>query len=258
MRLFTPLLLSGLFAFSTAHAESAKPDMPAITKAITQQLTELDPNIPITGVEPSQISGLYQVNLDGGHVLYTSHDGKYIVRGDMLEIRGKEVVNLSQELRSKANAEKLKALSTDDMIVFKPKGKTKGVLYAFTDVDCGYCRKLHQEIPELSDLGIELRYIALPRGGEASPAYHKMLNAWCSTDKQQAISDLKTGKTIANIPEGPQKQACKAVIDQQLKLAQDMGITATPTLVMENGDIIPGYRPAKELAEILGINSKPE
>ena len=254
MRQIAILALSALLSIQLAYAAPAENEMAKIEKAITTQLQKLDPTIPIESIKPSPMEAVYMVTLKGGHILYTSPTGKHLLRGDMLEIRDTGIVNLSEEIRTKANADKLKSMKTEDMIVFKPKGKTKAVVYAFTDVDCGYCRKLHQEVAEMGDLGIELRYMAFPRGEERSPAYGKMVDAWCAADRKQAITDLKTGKSIPTTTDDKKKATCKAIIDSQYQLGVEMGVNGTPAMVLENGQMIPGYRPAKDLANMLGIS----
>ena len=198
--------------------------------------------------------GVYKVTIQGGNVFYSSATGQHLLRGDMLEVRGDRLVNLTEELKSKQNAKLLKTINTDDMVVFSPKGETKGVVYAFTDVDCGYCRKLHREVAELNELGIELRYLAFPRGGKNSPVYNKLADAWCSVDRKQAMNDLKSGKSIS-VEIAGDVAACKSLIERQYNLGVQMGVSGTPAMVLENGQMIPGYRPASDIASMLSTQS---
>ena len=221
---------------------------------IESQLKKLDANIPIESVTKSPMPGVYKVMIKGGFVLYSSENGQYFFKGDMLEVRGKELVNLTEEIKSQQNAKLLKSLKQEDMVIFSPKGETKGVVYAFTDVDCGYCRKLHQEVDQLNKLGIELRYLAFPRGGQQSPVHGKMTDAWCSVDRKQALTDLKTGKSISVEIKGD-KAVCSAVINDHYNLGVQMGINGTPAMVLENGQVIPGYRPAADVARIIESQS---
>lgn len=279
MRQFAPLFLSTMLTIPMAMAAPVAKDAatikattsqtapadkgvpaadPAIIKTIEAALKQLDPNIPIETIKTSPMAGVYMVILKGGHVLYAGSDGKHLIRGDMLEIGGQGLVNLTEEVRNKASAELLKNINKEDLIVFPPKGETKGVVYAFTDVDCGYCRKLHQEVAEMNELGIELRYLAFPRGGEQSPAYAKMVDAWCAKDRKQALTDLKSGKSIQIDVDSKQKEVCKALIDKQYELGVQMGVSGTPAMALENGQLIPGYRPAADLAGILNITPAKE
>ncbi|OED42076.1 hypothetical protein ACH42_12590 [Endozoicomonas sp. (ex Bugula neritina AB1)] len=248
------MILTSLLSIQMAVAAPVESKMASIEKAITTELKKLDASIPIETIKLSPMDGVYMVTLKGGHVLYTSANGKYLLRGDMLEVRGNGVVNLSEEVRNKANADLLKSLKVEDMIVFSPKGETKAVVYAFTDVDCGYCRKLHQEVAAMNDYGIELRYLAFPRGGERAPAYDKMVDAWCAADRKKAMTDLKTGKTIPAIEDATKKKVCQDIVESQQQLGMAMGVNGTPAMVLEDGQLIPGYRPADDLANMLKLS----
>ncbi|WP_299728912.1 DsbC family protein [uncultured Endozoicomonas sp.] len=254
MQKLSALLITGLLSAISVGAV-AEPDATANKNAetvILKELMTLDSNIPVESIAPSPISGLYEVVLKGGFVLYSSASGKHLIKGEMLEIRDNQLVNLTEEVKSNANAELLAALDKEDMIVFSPEGETKGVVYAFTDVDCGYCRKLHQEVGQMNKLGIELRYLAFPRGGEQSPAFRKMTDAWCTADRKQAMTDLKSGRSISIEVQGD-KAACEQIINNQYMLGMQMGVTGTPAMVLENGQVIPGYRPADAIAQMLNI-----
>ena len=251
---FSALVLTGLIAASAAWSglASANNNLQSAELAIKNQLKKL--NTAVESVTPSAIPGIYQVVLEGGFVLYSSANGQHLLRGDLLEIQGNELVNLTEKVKNEYNVKLLQSIDPKTMIVFSPKGETKGVAYAFTDVDCGYCRKLQGEIPALNEQGIELRYLAFPRGGRQSSAFAKMASAWCATDRKQALADLKAGKTIS-VPVKGDQNACNKMIDDHYQLGLQLGVNGTPAIVLENGQIIPGYRPAADLARIITSHS---
>jgi len=251
---FSALILTSLIAAGTgwsglvsANNNSQSPEL-----AIKNQLKKLD--TVVESVTPSAIPGIYQVVVEGGFVLYSTADGQRFLRGDLLEVQGNDLVNLTEKVKNEYNVKLLQSVDPKTMIVFSPKGKTKGVVYAFTDVDCGYCRKLQGEIPELNKQGIELRYLAFPRGGRKSGAFAKMAKAWCATDRQQALADLKAGKAIS-VPIKGDQNACSKMIDDHYRLGLQLGVNGTPAMVLENGQIIPGYRPAADIARIVESQS---
>src|SRR5690606_13363610 len=130
---------------------------------------------------------------------------------------------------------------------FKPKGKPKAVVSVFTDVDCGYCRKLHKEVPQLNAMGIEVRYLAYPRAGIGSESYQKLVTIWCAKDRQTAMTRFKNGEHVAT-------STCKDnPISDQYTLGDKMGVNGTPALVKVDGELIPGYMPADDLAKTLGV-----
>jgi thiol:disulfide interchange protein DsbC len=116
----------------------------------------------------------------------------------------------------------------------------------FTDVDCGYCRKLHLEVPAMNKMGVEVRYLAYPRSGVGSPSYDKLVTAWCSTNRQDAITRMKRGEEL------PPKK-CDNPVAHEYELGQMAGLTGTPAIVLEDGRMLPGYMSANELGHLLGI-----
>ena len=118
----------------------------------------------------------------------------------------------------------------------------------FTDVSCGYCRKLHREIDELNNLGIEVRYLAYPRNGMESEGARQLETAWCSDNRQEALTKLKSGVTVPSI-------SCnRELIAEQFELGGKMGVRGTPAILTSDGRLIPGYQPAASLAKVLGLN----
>lgn len=217
-----------------------------IEAAIKRSL-EARPDVKVESIASSEIPGLYAVQIKEGPLLYASPDGKYFVHGEMFAVHEKEFVNLSEQRASGQRAKEIATVKIKDMIVFKPKGAPKAVLNVFTDIDCGYCRKLHKEMPELNALGIEVRYLAYPRAGVGSESYQKMVTAWCAKDRQGVLTRYKNGESV------PLNTCSDNPVTSQLQLGERLGVTGTPSLITASGELIPGYMPAKELAERLGI-----
>ena len=127
------------------------------------------------------------------------------------------------------------------MIVFPAVGEARGYIQVFTDVDCGYCRKLHNEMAQINELGIEVRYLAYPRAGVDSDTHDKMVSAWCAKDRQSAITQLKAGASVPT-------KTCQNAISDHYGLGQQLGISGTPAIVLADGRLLPGYLPAERLA----------
>jgi thiol:disulfide interchange protein DsbC len=113
----------------------------------------------------------------------------------------------------------------------------------FTDTDCGYCQKLHSEVPELNRLGVEVRYVAFPRQGLQSPAYKELVSVWCAKDRQGAMNLAKTRQEVP-------AAECDNPVAKQYALGQMIGVSGTPAIVLANGKLIPGYQPAPQLAKL--------
>ena len=54
-----------------------------------------------------------------------------------------------------------------------------------------------------------------------------------------------TSKVAGNL------NACKKTVNDQYLLGQQLGLSGTPAIVLENGTMIPGYRPAAALIDII-------
>jgi len=215
-------------------------------RLLLDRIKRVRPDIPINSVMTSPVPGILEMELEGGTMLYGTADGKFMFAGDLYEIGDIELTNLAEAKRETARVEKLSAIDAKDAWVFAPKGKTKAVVNVFTDIDCGFCRKLHNEVPRLNELGVEVRYLAYPRAGIGSASYNTIVSAWCSDDRGSALTAAKAGKTI------PTKTCVNPVADQ-FQIGQDVGVTGTPAIVTSSGKLLPGYMPADVLAQTLGL-----
>ncbi|MFT4997550.1 MAG: thiol:disulfide interchange protein DsbC [Chitinophagales bacterium] len=222
---------------------------PGIEATIKKQMQISRADLIIESVTQSPMKGVYEATLAaGGPVFYVSADGKHMMVGDLYEVAPGGLVNLTEQAQDIERKNLLASISKDDMIVFSPKGQVKASVTVFTDVDCGYCQKLHEEVPALNAKGIEVRYLAYPRAGIGSPSYNKIVSAWCANDQQDALTKLKRRQPI------PTNICAGNPVAAQFALGGKMGVRGTPALVLESGRLLPGYMPADRLAAELGVN----
>ena len=225
-------LVSILAVFSvTAIADQA-----LIEKAITG----INPMIQIESVKPIDETPFFEVTLKTGERIYTDSTGSHFVAGDLYQVGSDGVKNLTDIGRRADRQELLGQLHESTLIVFSPKGEVKHRLLVFTDIDCGYCRRLHSEIEQLQENGVEVRYAAFPRAGIGSDSYNKYVSVYCAKDQNETMTLAKQGET-------PEVATCDNPVADQYKLGQKLGITGTPTLIFEDGEMQPGYAPWKEL-----------
>lgn len=229
----TFLLLSLLVTAmsGTALADSA---------TIKQSLEKL--GIANADVQDAPVAGLKTVLTDSG-VLYVSDDGKYVLQGTLYDISKQQPVNVTNQMLMS----KLKSFEKD-MIIYKAP-EEKHVITVFTDITCGYCHKLHEEMKDYNDLGITVRYLAFPRQGLNSKAAGDMTAIWCAKDRQKAFdSAMSGGKADA--------ATCDIDIAQQYNLGLQFGVKGTPAVILEDGTLIPGYQGPKEMKEMLDSHQK--
>lgn len=227
------VLIVGLFLSGSVVMAAESYDK---IKARAVELTGKEP----TSIKPSPVKDLNEVVV-GPQIFYMTTDGKYVFSGDIIDLDSKQ--NVTEEKRDSVRIAALDALGEKNMIVFGPK-VPKHTITVFTDIDCGYCRKLHNEIAEYNKLGIKVRYLAYPRAGIGSESYTKLVSVWCADDRQKAMTMAKQG---GNLP----AKTCENPVAAEYALGQEFGVNGTPALVLENGKIYPGYAPAKQLFDIL-------
>lgn len=220
---------------------------PEIAKRILDNLKKARGDLEYSEVRLSPIPGVYEVRVVGGPTLYVSEDSKFFVAGDLFSIKGGQFVNIQEQARAKERAKLMASVDKQDQIVFSPAGETKAYINVFTDVDCGFCQKLHQEIDEITAKGIEVRYLAYPRAGVQSQSANKLATAWCSENPQATLTKLKNREPV------DMKVCNDHPVAEHYKLGGLVGVSGTPNMVTDDGEIIGGYLPADKLAERLGI-----
>jgi thiol:disulfide interchange protein DsbC len=186
-------------------------------------------------LRPSPIPGVYEWT-NGAEIAYVSSDGKFAIDGDLYDLAKKD--DLTEARRRDVRAKLLSEIPESDMLVFSPPAKdVKYTVTVFTDVDCGYCRKLHSQIADYNRLGIRVRYLFFPRTGPGTESWAKAEQVWCSADRNDALTRAKRGETIAAKPCGPNPVA------RDYELGKDFGVRGTPAIVLANGNMVDGYLP---------------
>jgi len=231
----------GMIISSTSFAAITK----EVNEALTKKLQALKVNVQ--SINESPIKGLYEV-VSQGALYYISEDGQFLINGDMYDLDN-GMKNLTStkvdELRRQSTAESFAKIKDfeKDMIVYKADNE-KHVITVFTDTSCAYCQKLHSEIADYNKLGITIRYLAFPRGGEQSSAYRTMVSVWCSDNPKDAMDNAKKRRQI-------ESKTCENTVLEQFNLGVALGITGTPSLFLEDGTMMPGYLPAERLLQVL-------
>jgi thiol:disulfide interchange protein DsbC len=215
--------------------------------AVRQAMGKSMPSVKIDSVKPAEIKGLYEV-IVGANIFYVSEDGKYLLQGRLVDVAARK--DLTEEKLAGTRKQAIEKIGQDNMIVFKPK-ISKYTVSIFTDIDCGYCRKLHSEIDQYLAQGITIQYLFFPRAGKGSDSYNKAVSVWCAKDRNAALTDAKKGNT-------PPAKTCDNPVDEHMQLGADFDVKGTPMIVTEKGNIYPGYLPAKQLVEALESENKPK
>lgn len=231
--LLIPFLLMPNFV--TAEEDSGDSEsIVALKKALFIRM----PNVKPDKITESPIKGLYQVVV-GNQIIYMTKDTRYMFDGEFYDLKEKK--SISDDAKADIRIRTLQTLPVDQMLVYRPK-KVKDVITVITDIDCPYCRRLHEEVPDYLKENIEVRYIFMPLKGAEDKK--KTISVWCSDDRQLALDIAKAGGEI-------DEKTCKNPIKQHQLVAQALGIRGTPAILFEDGQLISGYVPFDKLVAAL-------
>jgi thiol:disulfide interchange protein DsbC len=231
-KILISLLLASLLVSTSVYADTETEKM--LASKIKEVLGE---NVVINSVTQTPVKSLYEIVFDNGKVVYISDDGRYVFEGDLMDLVDRQ--NLTENRRTEARAMGFKNIDVNKLIEYAPE-KTEHVLYVYTDIDCAYCRKFHNQMKTLNDNGIAVRYLAFPRAGLGSSAYVAAESAWCAEDKKSALTDAKAGKSIP-------PAVCDDRVAAQYEMGKSMGVRGTPSVYLASGKEMGGYIPAEEL-----------
>jgi thiol:disulfide interchange protein DsbC len=232
--------LASALALGWGFAPLVQAEDSAEIQQVKAGVSKLIKGVQADSVEPSPVAGLYEVMI-GPQLYYVSKDGKYLLSGKLYDIESKQDLTSSKVAQAKSRA--IEAVGEENMVIFAPEDYNYTVT-VFTDIDCGYCRKLHSEIDQYNKLGIRVRYLMFPRAGIGSPSYDKAVSVWCADDRQDAMTQAKAGKTI-------ESKSCDNPVKSQYELGQMVGVTGTPAVFFDDGELLPGYLPAQRMLAYL-------
>lgn len=230
-------------AFSSIAAEPIKQEQ---ADKVLAGMKKARPDIPFGQVFESPIEGVYRVTV-GQESLYVAADGQHFIAGNLLEVTDNGFVDPLEAERAQARIELVQSIDKQSQIVYSPKGETRAYINVFTDVDCGYCRKMHRQMDEMNAQGIEVRYLAYPRAGLQSSAYKKIASAWCDENPQEALTILKNRQPL-------DENVCQDnPVASHMLLGSQVGVSGTPALLLADGRLVPGYLPVDKLLKTLGL-----
>lgn len=248
------VLISLIVSSSSINAASLNNDNVSVAekKIITQAVEKLSKiagkKLPIAEITKSPIAGVLQVT-SGLNIFYVSADGKYMIFGDMVDVnKDRDVWSFTEKETRKLRQQALAAINDSDMIIFPATGNKIGTITVFTDIDCQYCRKMQENIAEYTEAGITVRYLSFPRAGPKSVSFEEAVKVWCAKDKAAAFNTAVVKK------EFPKETCANNPVMMEYELGQKMGISGTPTIILDNGVKLAGVIDAQTLVKILKKN----
>jgi thiol:disulfide interchange protein DsbC len=232
IRFLAAAVLGALSLTAAANdAEDAK------VRAAIQSLV---PGATIDTIAEAAMPGFYEVVLQG-QLVYVSADGRYLLQGSLFDIATK--TDLTEASRAVQRRNALKTLGGDKRIAYAPESP-KHTVTVFTDIDCGYCRRMHQQMAEYNKLGIAIEYLFFPRAGLGSESFDKAVSVWCASDRAVALTEAKSGKEL-------DKKECRNPIEEEYALGNKIGVSGTPAVITADGTQVGGYLPPEQLLQRL-------
>jgi len=198
--------------------------------------------VKVEDVRISPVNGVFEVTR-GSDVSYVTSDGRYAIVGDMIDLDSD--VNLSESRRRGIRARVIETVPESEMVVYSPKDP-KYTVTVFTDIDCGYCRRLHSQIAEYNRLGIRVRYLFFPRSGPDTDSWHKAEAVWCAPNRTEALTKAKNGEKIVSKDCGANN-----IVARDYELGHKLGVEGTPAIFLASGEMLPGYAPPGQLVKYL-------
>ena len=218
------LLITIMLLVSCAKKDEANVD-------IRKTVSNAYPDVAIDAIK--KIDDNFHEIIINKQIYYATNDGKYLIVGNVINLNTKESITENTKMNQRLSI--IDSIDMKNFIIFKPK-KTDHILTIFTDTSCPYCQKLHNEIPDLLENNIEIRYVLFSRNGNDVDAYQQLVSAWCSADKVDALEDLFAGDILDDISD------CENPIARNFDYAGSLSVEGTPTIFLEDGRIIPGYQ----------------
>ncbi|RLK50441.1 thiol:disulfide interchange protein DsbC [Alkalispirillum mobile] len=230
-------IVTALFALLPAQvlADSVK-------ERVDEALKGLSPDLSADEVNETPIDGLYEV-IVSGDVVYMTGDGRYLFQGELVDMSTRQ--SLTEQRRGQQRADRIAELGEDSLLIYPAEGETRYVVNVFTDIECPYCQRMHQEIEDYAAKGIEIRYIFMPRAGEGSSSYEQSVNVWCADDRHAALDKAKAGEDLNGAT------ACDNPIEDHLALARELRVRGTPTMISTEGVMQQGYASPEDLLRVL-------
>jgi thiol:disulfide interchange protein DsbC len=222
-----------------ANPVSAAPPSKADPRA---EIVKKIDGLKLEDVRMTPVDGVYEITR-GSEISYASSDGRYVILGDMVDIDND--ANLSENRRRTIRQRLIDTVPESEMLVFSPKNP-KYTITVFTDIDCGYCRRLHSQIAEYNRLGIRVRYHFYPRTGPDTDSWHKAEAVWCASNRNEALTRAKNGEEIKS----PDCHA-NGIVARDYELGHKLAVEGTPAIFLASGEMLPGYAPPSQLAHYL-------
>lgn len=199
----------------------------------------------VSSVKFSEVGGLWEVDVENKgkkFPLYLDFSKQFLINGQVIKIATRE--NLTRKRLQELNIVDVASIPIDDAVVVgNPNAKTR--IIVFDDPECPYCIKLHKEIKKVVKKDSSIAFFIKMFPLKIHP------NAY---DKAKAIVCEKSLKLLEDSFDGKKlpKPSCKTdILERNMALAYKLKIRSTPTMILPDGRVMPGYKKAEDILKLL-------
>jgi len=178
-----------------------------------------------------------------------SDDAQYITDGEISVIENGQFIGLDENFEKRKNQSVFATLDNSQLITYPATSPEKAVIYVADDVNCPYCRRLHQQVPSLNAKGVTVNIIGYPIY-EASP--EQMRGIWCQADEDSRRQAFD--KAMLQGQMTPASSSCTVDhVTPNREKAAGLAVMATPAIYREDGVLYQASFESPEFLEFLGI-----
>ena len=238
---------TAMFFASLILPATAQSDSKGEIESVRSNLEKIIPSrMEITDINQTDMESVYEVTA-GSETMYVYSKDKFVLIGEVFDAERR--VSWAQERRDEMHEKALVELDETPESKMIIMGDPEGQRYitVFTDTDCGWCQKFHQDVPALGEGGLKVRYLMWPRAGLKSASYKEAVSVWCADDQGEAMTTAKNRQPV-------EPRECENPVSEHYALGHRLGVRGTPFIMLDDGKVLGGYVPAKELLAEAGLN----
>ncbi|MBU0481551.1 MAG: DsbC family protein [Proteobacteria bacterium] len=203
------------------------------------------PEEQIVDLKLAEVPGLWEVDVRQRQQVipvFIDFSKQYLINGAVIKIADKQ--DITRERFADLNRIDVSLIPLDDaLIVGKPDAPIK--IIVFDDPQCPYCLKLHAEMKRVVGQRPDMAFFIKMFPLKSHPEAYERAKAIICAKSLVMLEESLAGKNIAP-PDCETDQ-----VDKNLELAARLGISSTPTLVLPDGRVMPGYKSAEEIIRLL-------
>ncbi|PLX93519.1 MAG: protein-disulfide isomerase [Desulfuromonas sp.] len=200
----------------------------------------------VVAVDFSEVPGLWVVETEKGgrkFPLYIDFSKQYLVAGNIVRLTDNQ--NITQNRLVDLNRVDTKAIPTGDALLLGRKEAKRKVI-VFTDPECPYCRKLHDEMKDVVARDPDTAFLIKMFPLKMHPKAHDIAKTILCTRSIEHLNDAFAGKAV------PPPLCNTDAVEKSLADGEAVGVRSTPTIILPDGRVIPGFKKADDILRLVG------